>query len=83
MSSAAKTIGALASPITMGISLMKDMLTPNLPDAPDAPTVTRPKSMPTPDDEEVRRARRRSLTDQLQRRGRASTILTNDDALGG
>lgn len=42
-------------------------------------------TMPTPDDETVRNARRRSIAGQLARRGRASTILTdagNTDALG-
>ena len=41
--------------------------------------------MPLADDEEVRRARRRSITSQMRRRGRQSTILTSDasgDRLG-
>jgi hypothetical protein len=32
--------------------------------------------MPSPDDEAVRRAQRRSVAQQRQRSGRASTILT-------
>lgn len=43
--------------------------------------------IPTPDDATVKDARRRSITAQLRRRGRSSTILTGDsggsDALGG
>lgn len=41
--------------------------------------------LPRPDDEAVRRARKRSITAQLLRRGRASTILTQPsfgDTLG-
>ena len=40
--------------------------------------------MPTPDDDAIRQARRRSIIQQMGRRGRASTILTGDsDKLGG
>lgn len=37
--------------------------------------------MPTPDDEMMQLSKRRSLTEMMRRRGRASTILT--DPLGG
>ena len=57
-------------------------LTPELP-ALDVPAVSAAKAMPTPDDSLARKARRRSLAEQMQRRGRASTILTADDTLGG
>lgn len=50
--------------------------------APDA-ELLQPKVMPTPDGEAARLAKRRSLAAQMQRRGRASTILTADDVLGG
>lgn len=47
------------------------------------PTLAAPKVMPTADDEAVKRAKRRSLAQQLQRRGRSSTILSGgDDTLG-
>lgn len=50
---------------------------------PSAPTVTAPPVMPTPDDDAMRRARRRSLAAQLGRRGRQSTILSQgDETLG-
>lgn len=49
--------------------------------------MNKPKSvMPTPDDQAVRAARRRSITQQLLRRGRASTIMSADvtsEPLGG
>ena len=48
-----------------------------------SPSVEAPKVMPTPDDEAMRRARRRSLASQLGRRGRQSTILSQgDETLG-
>ena len=48
---------------------------------PDIPKVKEPASMPDP--LETRAARRKAITDQLSRRGRASTILTNmNDKLG-
>lgn len=41
-----------------------------------AETVASP--MPVPDSQDQRRAKRRSIADQMRRRGRASTILTGD-----
>jgi hypothetical protein len=42
-----------------------------------------PPIMPTADDAAVKRARRRSITEQLARGGRSSTMLTSDgDKLG-
>lgn len=46
--------------------------------APETPNV-----MPTPDDEAVKRARRRSIIEQMNRDGRNATILTEDSGLGG
>lgn len=42
------------------------------------PAAASPTVMPTPDEEAIRMARRRSITSQLARRGRQSTILTGD-----
>lgn len=42
-----------------------------------------PVAMPTQNSAEARAAKRRSIAIQAARRGRLSTILTNDDALGG
>lgn len=53
---------------------------------PMAPTVEPPSVMPTPDDKAVQAAKKKSIAAQLQRQGRASTILSqtgNADALGG
>lgn len=43
------------------------------------PAVTAPKPMPVQNDEAVRAAQRRSMTEQRKRRGRSSTILTAAD----
>lgn len=49
-----------------------------------APVVEKQAVMPTADDDMVRKAKRVSLQQQSARRGRASTILTQDsDRLGG
>lgn len=43
-----------------------------------------PVVMPISDDEEVRRARKRSIIEQMSRGGRQSTMLSADsDSLGG
>lgn len=44
--------------------------------------VPEPAPVPMPDEEDIRRARRRSLAAQANRGGRASTILTDEDRLG-
>lgn len=51
----------------------------------DPPTITPPPVMPTPGDAPTQAAKRASLVEQARRRGRASTILTdqNADPLGG
>jgi hypothetical protein len=41
------------------------------------------RAMPTPNDEDVRRQRRRSVAQQRARSGRASTIFTEGYGLGG
>lgn len=42
------------------------------------PPLAPPPVMPTPDDRAVRDARRRSLAQQYMRRGRDSTVLSQD-----
>lgn len=50
---------------------------------PTAPTLAAPILMPTPDDAATQRARNAMLSTMAQRRGRASTILSNPtDTLG-
>lgn len=55
--------------------------------APPAPTVTPPTAMPTPGDAASKAVERASIAEQLRRRGRASSILTDQtgttDKLGG
>lgn len=46
----------------------------------EIPEIVPPPVIPLPDDEEVKKARRRSLNAQYRRRGRQSTILS--DAYG-
>lgn len=52
-----------------------------------APVIEKPPVMPVPDDQAVKTAKKRSLVDQMQRKGRQSTILTDGtdaaDVLGG
>ncbi len=58
--------------------------TPKPPEDPVLPPVEQPTTMPEIGDKQTAAARRRALEDQLARRGRASTVLTNDsDKLGG
>lgn len=58
--------------------------TPKLPDiAAATDPIAVPTEMPTQNSAAARAAKRRSLAIQAARRGRLSTILTNDDALGG
>jgi len=47
------------------------------------PTLESPTVMPTPDDEAVKAARRRQIAEVQARSGRASTILSQTDQLGG
>lgn len=43
-----------------------------------APVVEKPTTMPTPDGADAEAAKKKSLMAQIQRQGRASTILTGD-----
>lgn len=47
----------------------------NQPDAPPMPMAA--KAMPTPDDDMARAARKKSIAEQMQLGGRASTILSD------
>ncbi len=47
-----------------------------------AEPVAGPKVMPIADDEAVKRAKRRSIIQQMGRGGRSSTMLTGTDSLG-
>ena len=45
------------------------------------PGIPQPAAMPTPNDQAVKLAKRRSLSEQLSRQGRASTILSQDNGM--
>lgn len=80
-------LGGLASTL-IGSMLKDDAPAPQAaaPAAPIVPpTVEEPTPMPTANSQETRAAQRRSVATQLSRRGRASTILTDnaDAKLGG
>jgi hypothetical protein len=63
------------------LSKAGDVAAKVLPKKPPAPPVLPPTRMPTSSD--MQAARRQSIMEQLRRRGRASTILTdNTDTLG-
>ena len=64
----------------------------SMPAVPEAPKVAldelptelkTPAVMPTQNSQEARAAKRRSIAAQAARRGRLSTVLSNDDGLGG
>lgn len=50
---------------------------------PKTPTVQKPAVMPTADDEAVKAAKRRQIAEMQYRGGRASTVLSEGDKLGG
>lgn len=80
----ASVLTAIASAVGAGASLIGALDKGG--GAPSTPALEKP--IPMPDPEAQARARRRSIAQQLGRRGRASTVLTTGadsgtDALGG
>lgn len=78
MAGLSKTISTIVSPITSLFGAQP------APAATPAPAVAPP--VPMPDPKGTKEAKKRSITEMLSRRGRASTILTDpasSDALGG
>jgi len=71
--------GALASGVVGSIFGGGKQAAPAAP----APAVEKPTVMPTPDDEAAQKAKKRSIVAQIQRQGRASTILTGDNEAMG
>ena len=49
---------------------------------PPPPVIEAPPIMPVPDDRAMQETRRRSISRQLARRGRRSTILSDDPVTG-
>jgi len=73
------TIGAYGAVGAAGAGALKSM-------RPKIPGATKPKAMPTPDDEAMRSAKRQSLAKQKQRGGRKASIMTSalsEGKLGG
>lgn len=50
--------------------------------APAAPVLKPVTPMPLPDEDAIKRAKRRSIAGQMQRSGRQSTLLTSDPVTG-
>ena len=48
----------------------------------DAPVAEPTPVMPIADSEEIKKKKRRSIAEQQQRQGRASTFMTSNDSLG-
>lgn len=73
--------GAAGATVLSGIMGNKESATAAAPAPAPAPVVTAPTPMPTalptPGDAETLAAERKSIAEQLRRRGRASTILTD------
>ena len=57
----------------------ESMISPKKPEYPDIPE---PTVMPTANDDEQRKARRRAIAAQMARSGRASTIMSDKETLG-
>lgn len=82
-------MGAMAMPIMMFAgsmaagAVMGKMMAPKMPSAPQtlldkAEKDNRPTEMPSPSSGAVEEAKRRSLAEQMARRGRQSTILSKN-----
>jgi hypothetical protein len=67
---------------TGGLSLPFTMLSGDQKE-PKTPTVVQPNVMPQADSESVNNARKKAAVALQQQKGRMSTMLSNDDALGG
>ena len=52
------------------------------PDPAAAPAPVKESVMPIADSEEIKKKKRRSIAEQKQRQGRASTFMTSNDSLG-
>jgi hypothetical protein len=72
--------GATGIASAIGGTLLSSVLNKQKDSGPAAPTVQQAPTMPLPDDQAVQNARRRSIQQQISRRGRASTILSDNGA---
>lgn len=79
------TIGIISA-IGSGLGAVSTIAGMGKKDSAPAPIVSKPTTMPTPDDAAAKAAKRRALAGATERRGRQSTILSDDtagDLLGG
>ena len=80
---ALKIAGKIATPLS-AIGIASDMFKGKKKEAVAPAADPRQTVMPTADDEAIRKAKKRSIYDQMRRSGRMSTILTDGgDKLGG
>ena len=64
-------------------AVLSTMMADDAPTPAPTPQVEAPTPMPSPNDQERKAAQRRSIAMQRARQGRAATILTDDNKLGG
>lgn len=76
--SAAATAATTAAAGAVATQVVGSLMAPKTPNAPNAPNVPEPKVMSTADDAAVQKAKTDSIIAQMQRGGRASTILTDN-----
>lgn len=72
-----KVVKSVAAPFTDLLGLKP----PTIPESVSSvapPAVESPPPMPTPNSEATQQARRKSITAQMRRRGRSSTILSEE-----
>ena len=79
-------MGEAAIPIIQGLltsAAVSTIFAPDIPKSPPLPGAEPEIEMPMVDDDAAQKARRKSRTRQRQRHGRASTIFTEGQGLGG
>jgi len=63
--------------------VVKKVIGGDEPKAAPMPIIKEPTVMPVADDEQVKKAKQQEIARQQARGGRASTMLSSDDRLGG
>lgn len=78
-------VTAVLTAVSAGVSILGGLkgLMAKEPKAPKEAEVKPPTVMPTEDSALVAEAKRKSLLAQVQRGGRASTVLTDNETFGG
>lgn len=80
MSSANDMLGGVVNSVIGGVA---SNLIGGLFKRPDAQAQAKTPTMPSPDDQAVERARRRKAASMMSQSGRASTLLSQGETLGG